>query len=424
MSTFRFTGQAVTGVPQRPFLITPQMTLTASPPSLVTSHPPMMWRSPFSSSIAIMQPPPNHIIEPRPVVPLPPPPPMPLQLFPPVTAGNRADCLPSTQPRPVVPLPPPPTPPQLFPPVTAGNRADCLPSTQFQPNYAFSTSESKSELSAATQSESKSVESSLRVVYPLSSKLKSSHRDVRFCERTDAATKLSAKSHDKTESVSSQRTDFAGFLFSTPPRTMEEKSSVTVAHTSAVVSTVSSSCGACATSSTIRSVPSDKLSPSVLPTLSSLRVSTPAFVPASGNWKSSGNPDTTGIAKGLESESEVGGAKCDRIKEDRVLRSPEPLLECRANLCSTASLSSPSSSSQPVVSSCSGKSPQSVGRGRQLFDMLTVARVSSSTQSTVGGLLVCLCAPSLFVCCVFTCTKEVMFYPACVCRHICVENAD
>ena len=357
MNTFRFTGRPVTGVPQRPFLVPPQLTLTPSPPCLVTSHPPAVWRPPLNSTIAFIQSPSNHGIGPLPVIPVPPP---------------RT-----------------PTAPQLFPPVTVSTQADCPPSTQFQPNYAFSMSESKSKLSVETQSESKSSKSSIRVRYPLSSKLKSSQRDVRLTKTTDTATKLFTKSHDETDSRPSQQTQFGDFRFSIPPSSV---TSVTSAPTGVVVSTVSIDSGVCSVSPAIslRSISSDKLSPSVPTPFSSLCILTPTFVPASGRWKSDGNPAVTGIVKGPESGSEVDGAKCDHKKEDRILQSPEPILESHASLFSTASVSSPSSSSQMVIANKGGKSPQSVGRGKQLLDML---KYKTSTHPTVGGSLLCSCAP-------------------------------
>ena len=152
------------------------------------------------------QPPPNHMIGPLPVIPGPPP--------------------------------PAPTPPQLFPPppVTLTTQADCQPSTPLQPNYTFSVSDSKSKSSVETQSESKISESSLRVRYPLGSKLKSGERDVRLSKRTDMAIKLFTKSHDDTDSTPSQQTSFvADFRFSMPPSSAK---SVTSAATSLVVSSV------------------------------------------------------------------------------------------------------------------------------------------------------------------------------------------
>ena len=366
MNTFRFTGQAVTGVPQRPFLVPPQLTLTPSPPCLVTSHPPLTWRPPIHSSVAIMQPPPNHMIGPLPVIPGPPP--------------------------------PAPTPPQLFPPppVTVTTQADCQPSTLLQPNYTFSVSDSKSKSSVETRSESKIRESSLRVRYPLGSKLKSSDRDVRLSKRTDMAIKLFTNSHDETDSKPSQQTSFvADFRFSMPQPPSSVKS-VTSAATSLMVSSVDS--GACAASPAVslRSLSGDNLSPSVVSTpFSSLCISTPSFVPASGHWKSGGNPPpVTQIMKGLVSGSEVD----------------EPLPSSHASLfsISTASPSSASSSSRIVMADKGGKSPQSVGRGKQLLDMLK--NTKTSPQPTVGGLLVCLHA------CTFTSifrvnfTKEVVLY--------------
>lgn len=417
MNTYRFTGQPMSGVPQRPFVMSPpQLSLTPSTPCFIMRPPP---------------PPPNRVIGAIPVeFPVRPHLPAPMPETPScgvdvVEANNTASkqsaarsCL-VTRPVPVgFSLPPPPNllPPQTLSPATATCLygpvlvSDNPPFLQFTPGPSYSMPTSTSQWSAASVSNT-TTSSPCMSAHSSSSKLKSSgSADVRAASNSASqqsaanCTKADSELRPRSTSVSSSPlplfhmwefgSETKNRMGDAPSKT---STSYLLSPLGAVISTSATSPVVPSTAS-LKSPPSAKMVTSCLSAASNLSVSAPVFVPDFGDGSHHSVYhescfDATAVADGPES----GPEWCDETlnsseSKARDSTTQSSKLESTAGLYSTApsTLVMPPLRSRPLATCGEGMSSSTVGRGRKLLLMLSQG---------AGGVLLYQHALFLFISC-------------------------
>jgi len=447
MSTFRFTGQPLSGTPQRPFVMPPQMMLTPAPACFVASHPSMLWRPPPDNSVPIMQRPPNHIM----------PPPAPFTM-------NFSQ--------------PPPLPPQALNtqvPVTA--TAD-YPPRLMDVNLDRSFPATGSTSKRSPQSVSKNPDSSSGGHPPPRFAAKSNQCGAGIAKVKDVADKRSTDGGNTVDFMRSQwpeTSDFCPSVSSLRKKNNSVSSAVSTSTTAAPAS--SSDHGKCVTG--LSSVSAAKPTSSVSASASSLSVSAPLFQPNAfkGSKHSTATERNRKSSAGVTAETgckpvnEAGGktSGCTTVKDSVTVLSSagsfhefqdiavlsfsvaaplfqpnafngskrstptessrksdasvtaetgrEPVSEAggKTSACTTvkdsvtvisstgsfsefrdsvAPVSSPSSSSlssslsQPVTDAVS---PPAFGRGKKLMQQLTQCTDKGSARPTAGGLFILIC---------------------------------
>ena len=368
MSMFRFTGQPPSGVPQRPYLLSPQLSLTTSPPCFIMQPPP-----------------PNRVIGPF-----------------------RVDS-----PVPVSLRHPPPT--GLYAPVPASAVADnpCFP--QFKPDCAYFVPASTSQrpvVSVSNSTATRSPQLSQRSSFALQSTCSA---DVR--KANDVACKQSAADGNKTDSGRPSPQPTSANSSPVPLFRLPTMNSSIIAPSSTGASSAAS-CGVAVslsaagheeeTTDSRRRRRKNQWStcgqgPSATPTISTsslvstLSMSAPVFVPhpsdgsdhlpAAECWQSS--PAAAAVVDSPESETETRGKTCD---SDAVNRVTDGIVQCPRSESTASSLPSASSLLSPVAANIDGKSSSTIGRGRKLLIALT-------SRPGVGGVLLYLHALFLSIAC-------------------------
>lgn len=395
MNLFRITGQLVDGVPQRPYLMPPQLSQTASHPCFIMQAPP-----------------PNHVIGPIPVdLAMPPPPP----------------CQTPPPPPKMPPLPPPPPPTFRNAPAPVSSGAS-FPVPRFTPGHAYSVPECMSRCPIPLFSHS-TISSPQMNHHSIFKPKSSCGTDVQ--KASDVRDEQSATNHNKNDSKPSPQSTFAdsvpmpssGFQrrnrkISAPSFT----STSTTPSSSVDVEQVSTSATDHGTHPTTICKPTAKPVASTSPVVSSsdLSISAPVFVPESadtlhhlpapGYWKSC--LDTTAVVDGLDSGSD------NRAKykvSDGIVRSAQS--ESTAILYSTASLplsavaSTSSLLSPSLTRSSDGKQASTIGRGRILLDSLRTNLGSRGLLSYLHAFLSLIsCMPLSYICiCISICQQFIVF---------------
>jgi len=403
------------GVPQRPFLLPPQL-ITPSPPCYVASNQEMVLRPLAENSVTMVQHAPNRIIQPLPIQFTVCPPPVPQKppcFDQPVPVGVGADS-PSNQPG-VLPvasvnsfamMPPlnqmiPPfavdiaMPPPL--PCQQAPRLDVpVPISVHSSSVSKHVHKTGKTSNFFSQSVSESTANFSNVHNPVSSKSHLGH-DLHVIQPNDVKVSQFAESRKKTgvkASLQSSSANIFPFVSGSKTRnsatTVPSSTYVSSAESSSVtvVSTVHGLCS--------KALPSNRHTASFsAPLSSSLSISAPLFVPTESSsrllspreWTS--HYDTTTVVDGLQSGSETSLPVSDyegNTAEDGNSATFKSFQEAAAAVCSCSAVSVPSLSYELPVTSGSWKCDSTIGRGRKLMHMLTTTVCGKSTQPNARGM--------------------------------------